>query len=149
MGLPLIVALIQRMKELDLQRKMEENMIETGRKGMAVEREGRILEIEGEIETEIEAGKKERRGGPEAGMRRGREQEEIPVKKKETPEKGEIQAKMIEEEGRGWIRVEMKGEDLEVGTEEKRGTDPEVMKEKEKITEEIEDLEVGTEEKKG
>merc|ERR1719482_1157302 len=142
MGLPLIVALIQRMKELDLQRKMEENMIETGRKGMAVEREGRILEIEGEIETEIEAGKRERRGGPRAGMRRGRDQEEIPVKKKETQEKGEILAKMIEEEGRGWIRAEMKGEDQEVGTKEKRGTDPEVMKGKEKITEEIEDKKI-------
>merc|ERR1712096_250202 len=103
-----------------------ENMRETGKKGMVVEREGRILEIEGEIETEIEAGKKETRGGPGAGMRRGRE-------------KGEILAKMIEEERRGWIRAEMKGEDLEVGTEEKRGTDPEVMKGKEKITEEIED----------
>merc|ERR1712096_502157 len=61
MGLPLIVVLIQRMKELDLPQKMEENTRETRGKGMLVEREGRILEIEGEIETEIEAGKKERR----------------------------------------------------------------------------------------
>merc|ERR1712096_290797 len=77
-------------------------------------------------------------GGPGAGMRRGREQEEIQVKTIENQEKGEILAKMIEEEKRGWIRAGMKG-DLEVGTEEKRETDPEVMKGKEKITEEIED----------
>merc|ERR1719508_306271 len=95
-----------------------------------------------DLPLKMEENMRDTGGGLRAGMRRGREQEEIPVKKKETQEKGKILAKMIEEEGRGWIRAEMKGEDQEVGTEEKRGTDPEVMKGKEKITEEREDKKI-------
>jgi len=71
-------------------------------------------------------------------MIKGEEIKEIPVRKTEVQGRGETPVRMIERTERGWNRLEKK-EDLKAETEERTGTDPEVMRGREKNIEKRED----------